>query len=84
MEGFTIPFGATPQDVIADIGSPDAVYQKSDDHMRLHTNHVHVDSTDYFYNYFHLGFDILFDGALHQAKKFVLHTNFPSHFVFNW
>lgn len=33
---------------------------------------------DYFFNYFDLGVDILFDGRLHVAKKFVLWTNLPS------
>lgn len=38
---------------------------------------------DYFYNYFALGIDILFDIQTHIVKKFILHTNFPSHYQFN-
>lgn len=37
---------------------------------------------DYFYNYFHLGIDILFDGSTHRCKKIVMHTNLPGHFDF--
>ncbi|CAG8491376.1 5506_t:CDS:10 [Ambispora leptoticha] len=37
---------------------------------------------DYFYNYFHLGFDVLFDGATHRCKKIVLHGNVPGHYDF--
>ncbi|KAG0166816.1 hypothetical protein DFQ30_006757 [Apophysomyces sp. BC1015] len=38
--------------------------------------------TDYFLNYFHLGMDILIDGALHVCKKIVLHGNIPGHYDF--
>lgn len=30
---------------------------------------------DYFFNYFELGFDLLFDGTSHKVKKIILHTN---------
>lgn len=33
---------------------------------------------DYFYNYFALGVDVLFDGVSHRARKIVLHANAPS------
>ena len=36
----------------------------------------------YFYNYFDLGVDLLFDGLEHRVIKIVLHTNFPSHHDF--
>jgi hypothetical protein len=47
--------------------------------------HPHSDLTDedYFYNYFRLGLDVLFDGEEHTVKKFILHTNFPTHPHFN-
>ncbi|CAG8627547.1 8467_t:CDS:10, partial [Paraglomus brasilianum] len=38
--------------------------------------------TDYFYNYFHLGFDVLFDGSTHRCKKVVLNGNVPGHYDF--
>ncbi|CAG8441338.1 1435_t:CDS:2 [Diversispora eburnea] len=37
---------------------------------------------DYFYNYFHLGFDVLFDGMTHRCKKIILHGNVPGHYDF--
>lgn len=40
-------------------------------------------NADYFYNYFTLGIDILFNGDTHRVKKFLLHTNFPGHYNFN-
>ncbi|RUS22068.1 hypothetical protein BC937DRAFT_90525 [Endogone sp. FLAS-F59071] len=39
-------------------------------------------ATDFFYNYFHLGIDVLFDGTLQTCKKIVLHGNVPGHFDF--
>eukprot|EP01134_Creolimax_fragrantissima_P004072 CFRG4072T1 len=39
--------------------------------------------SDYFYNYFGLGVDILFDAEKHTVKKIVLHTNLPCHFDFS-
>ena len=41
------------------------------------------EESDYFYNYFTLGIDILFDGSKHSVKKFVLHSNYPGHYDFN-
>ena len=38
---------------------------------------------DYFYNYFQIGFDLLFDVQTHRVKKIVVHTNFPGHVSFN-
>ncbi|KAI9319904.1 hypothetical protein BX666DRAFT_1917264 [Dichotomocladium elegans] len=38
--------------------------------------------TDYFFNFFHLGIDLLFDGSLHVCKKIVLHGNIPGHYDF--
>eukprot|EP01135_Chromosphaera_perkinsii_P007843 Nk52_evm35s1020 gene=Nk52_evmTU35s1020 len=39
--------------------------------------------SDYFYNYFDFGIDILFDSQRHSAKKFILHSNFPGHSDFD-
>ncbi|KAI8137434.1 hypothetical protein BJV82DRAFT_635366 [Fennellomyces sp. T-0311] len=41
-----------------------------------------LDPTDYFFNYFHLGIDILLDGAQHVCKKIILHGNIPGHYDF--
>ncbi|KAG2391791.1 hypothetical protein C9374_013276 [Naegleria lovaniensis] len=38
---------------------------------------------DYFYNYFSLGFDIMFGGSTHTVQKIILHTNVPGSVDFN-
>ncbi|RGB28930.1 hypothetical protein C1646_714696 [Rhizophagus diaphanus] len=62
---------------------------ESDDGRDLNSSSIGVedpsregDTVDYFYNYFHLGFDVLFDGVTHRCKKIVLHGNVPGHFDF--
>ena len=40
-------------------------------------------SSDYFYNYFELGIDVLFDKGSHTVKKVILHTNVPGHSEFS-
>lgn len=40
-------------------------------------------STDYFYNYYDLGIDVLFDKSTHTVKKVILHTNIPGHAEFS-
>jgi hypothetical protein len=90
----TLTFGSSPQDVLVALGAPDQIFYKLHDPMRIHRP-VAVPSRggrvieerllndDYFYNYFRLGFDILFDGEEHVIKKFVLHTNYPTDPHFN-
>jgi len=52
--------------------------------MKIHTSSYEgLFCSDYFYNFFALGVDILFDIQTHLIKKFILHTNFPSHYEFN-
>lgn len=80
-------FGDSCQDVLGALGSPHKVFYKSEDKMKIHSPspHKQVPSkcNDYFFNYFTLGVDILFDSTTHLVKKFVLHTNFPGHYNFN-
>mmetsp|Transcript_27201 Transcript_27201/g.41816 ORF Transcript_27201/g.41816 Transcript_27201/m.41816 type:complete len:410 (-) Transcript_27201:12-1241(-) len=83
IQGAKIRFGSSPQEVLSEMGSPGAVYTKIDDTVRVRIPNSDDDTGDYFYNYFQLGLDILFDGILHIVKKFVFHTNFPSHYLFN-
>ncbi|KAK6320251.1 phagosome assembly factor 1 isoform X1 [Coregonus clupeaformis] len=82
-----IYFGDSCQDVLSALGSPHKVFYKSEDKMKIHSPspHKQVPSkcNDYFFNYFTLGVDILFDSTTHLVKKFVLHTNFPGHYNFN-
>nr|PNR59519.1 hypothetical protein PHYPA_002310 [Physcomitrium patens] len=85
--GQHLPFGASPQDVWAELGRPCGIHQKQVDPMVIHSASDPRPRTalcgDYFYNYFTRGIDILFDGQTHRIKKFVLHTNFPGHTDFN-
>uniref|UniRef100_A0A3Q3X4R3 Uncharacterized protein n=1 Tax=Mola mola TaxID=94237 RepID=A0A3Q3X4R3_MOLML len=82
-----IYFGDSCQDVLSALGSPHKVFYKSEDKMKIHSPspHKQVPSkcNDYFFNYFTLGVDILFDSTNHLVKKFVLHTNYPGHYNFN-
>ncbi|XP_029378042.1 phagosome assembly factor 1 isoform X2 [Echeneis naucrates] len=83
----SIYFGDSCQDVLGALGSPHKVFYKSEDKMKIHSPspHKQVPSkcNDYFFNYFTLGVDILFDSTTHLVKKFVLHTNYPGHYNFN-
>ncbi|XP_071174921.1 phagosome assembly factor 1-like [Mytilus edulis] len=82
-----VQFGDSSQDVISALGCPGKVYYKAEDKMKIHSPYVHKrirsQCSDYFFNYFTLGVDILLDANTHQVKKFILHTNFPGHYNFN-
>jgi len=84
-EHFTkvVKFGDFSQDVLTEIGCPDRTHYKSEDKMKIHLGQKSDHITDYFYNYFNLGVDLLFDGKTHQVKKFILHTNYPGHYDFS-
>lgn len=80
-------FGDTAQEVLSALGCPSREFFKAEDKMKIHSPGAYLKSanscgSDYFFNYFTLGLDILFD-ASHRVKKFVLHTNFPGHYDFN-
>nr|XP_030858562.1 phagosome assembly factor 1 isoform X1 [Gorilla gorilla gorilla]XP_030858563.1 phagosome assembly factor 1 isoform X1 [Gorilla gorilla gorilla] len=83
----SVYFGDSCQDVLSMLGSPHKIFYKSEDKMKIHSPspHKQVPSkcNDYFFNYFTLGVDILFDANTHKVKKFVLHTNYPGHYNFN-
>ncbi|KAA0193333.1 hypothetical protein FBUS_07509 [Fasciolopsis buskii] len=80
-------FGATVQDVLSALGSPSRIFYKTEDKMQIHMpKWYRVDQprgSDYFFNYFTLGVDILVDGQTHQVIKFILHTNQPGEYTFN-
>ena len=85
----TVTFQSSVQDVLAALGAPDKVFYKEADAMQLHMDRTEsssqstVSSSDYFFNYFSMGIDFLFDQHTHFVKKIVLHSNFPCHFDFN-
>ncbi|XP_071957563.1 phagosome assembly factor 1-like [Antedon mediterranea] len=81
-----VRFGESCQDVMTALGCPSKIFYKSEDKMRIHSRRFQRDqrrSSDYFFNYFTLGLDILFDAITHRAKKFILHSNYPGHYHFN-
>lgn len=86
LRGRALLFGAMPQDVFSDFGPPEQVCVKDVDAVRIHSDGSlppRVTGPDYYYNYFHLGLDVLFDGRTHLVKKVILHTNPPTHELFS-
>ncbi|TGZ68634.1 hypothetical protein CRM22_004161 [Opisthorchis felineus] len=82
-----LSFGVSVQDVLAALGSPSRIFYKTEDKMKIHLPQSYrleqPRRSDYFFNYFTLGVDILFDARYHQVTKFVLHTNQPGEYSFN-
>jgi len=82
-----IKFGESCQDVMSSLGAPCKIYYKDEDKMKIHSKspekQLEKEESDYFYNYFTLGIDILFDGKTHTVTKLVLHNNYPGHYDFN-
>ncbi|KFB35508.1 AGAP003820-PA-like protein [Anopheles sinensis] len=68
-----ILFGDSCQDVASNLGAPSRVFFKSEDKMKIHSPSAHrrVQSkrSDFFFNYFTLGIDVLFDARTHKTKK---------------
>ncbi|CAH8631879.1 unnamed protein product [Schistosoma haematobium] len=83
----SLTFGDSVQDVLSALGSPSRVFYKTEDKMKIHLPQSHrlvqPRKSDYFFNYFPLGLDILFDAQTHEVMKFVLHTNQPGEYTFN-
>ena len=63
-------FGHSVQDVVSAIGAPARVFYKSEDKMKIHSPNAHrkaaTQKSDYFYNYFTLGF--VSSNAYHTFK----------------
>lgn len=82
-----LKFGDSVQDIMSAVGAPNRIFYKSEDKMKIHSPNAHRKSaalkSDYFYNYFLIGMDVLFDARTNRVKKFILHTNFPGHYNFN-
>lgn len=74
-----IGFDTTVQACLSDLGPPQQVFPKRDNQMKIHSSAAddehQAPAKDYFFNYFSLGFDLLFDGRVHRVKSIVLHTN---------
>ncbi|CAG5055357.1 unnamed protein product [Parnassius apollo] len=81
-----VRFGDSCQAVSRALCAPARLYYKADDKMRIPRPTARrrpPPASDYFFNYFTLGLDVLFDARTHRVKKFVLHTNYPGHYNFN-
>ncbi|KAJ6648019.1 PHAF1 protein, partial [Pseudolycoriella hygida] len=82
-----ILFGDSCQDVVGNLGAPNRVFFKSEDKMKIHSpsshRRVQTKRSDFFFNYFTLGLDVLFDARTQRCKKIILHTNYPGHYNFN-
>nr|CDS21414.1 hypothetical protein EgrG_000182500 [Echinococcus granulosus] len=82
-----VAFGDSTEDVLSALGSPSRVYYKTEDKMMIHLpqsyRKMRQQRCDYFYNYFTLGVDVLFDARTHRVITFVLHTNQPGEYAFN-
>ena len=56
----TVLFGDSVQDVVTSIGAPARIFYKDEDKMKIHSPNAHRKAaalkSDYFYNYFTLGF----------------------------
>lgn len=82
-----ILFGDSCQDITTSLGTPNSVFFKSEDKMKIHSPNAHrrpqTKRSDFFFNYFTLGIDILFDARTQRCKKILLHTNYPGHYNFN-
>src|SRR5687767_7009349 len=81
----SIPFGASVQDVISILGRPSFLSYKNQNVLTIHSPQKtdNPAQPDYFYNFFNLGLDVLFDAVSHTAKKFILRANFPTNTLFD-
>ncbi|GMR55855.1 hypothetical protein PMAYCL1PPCAC_26050, partial [Pristionchus mayeri] len=80
-----VAFGDHVTQVLATLGAPSKVFYKSDDKMSIHKGRAKETvepQPHFFFNYFSMGFDILFDFSTKCVIKFVLHTNIPGHYHF--
>ncbi|VDP15998.1 unnamed protein product [Onchocerca flexuosa] len=82
----SIFFGDTSESVLSSLGAPSKVFYTKADRMLIHrgedSKKLRGPRPNYFFNYFSLGIDILFDCITNRVQKFVLHTNLPGHFDF--
>uniref|UniRef100_A0A5K3EQ46 UPF0183 protein CG7083 n=1 Tax=Mesocestoides corti TaxID=53468 RepID=A0A5K3EQ46_MESCO len=83
----SVAFGDSVQDVLSALGSPSRIFYKTEDKMKIHLPQPYRQSrqkhSNFFYNYFSLGVDVLFDARTKRAISFVLHTNQPGEYTFN-
>ncbi|KAJ3315960.1 hypothetical protein HDV04_000168 [Boothiomyces sp. JEL0838] len=83
-QNVSLAFGQSTQDVLCELGPPQDQMAKESDKMGIHRSEETLKSSDdYFWNYFSLGIDLVFDGALHVLKKIIFHSNYMGHYMMN-
>lgn len=81
--GVVIKLGKTTcQEVLSWLHAPGATCLKHRETFGGSSSNQQQD-LDYFYNYFSLGIDLLFDGKRHVVKQAILHANLVPHAQFN-
>lgn len=83
MEDALLPFGSNAQDVVMRLGSPESVFYPGRDARLTDVTGDKDLRNVFFYNYFSLGIDVMFDTNSASVVKFVLHCNVPHHKDFN-
>lgn len=83
-KGYSINIFDDCQEVLSLLGAPADILYKKASKLGIHdpynlSQENEVAPSDYFWNYFSLGIDVLFDGHLHKVKKIILRTNSLSH-----
>ena len=85
----SVMFGDSIQDVLTAVGAPARIFYKDEDKMKIHSPNAHRKAaalkSDYFYNYFTLGFVstrnlYLYNPWLSMAQKNIYHQK---HFTTN-
>lgn len=70
------------QTIESELGSPDEIFYKSErEHVNIGKNFCDNNTigTDFYYNYYSYGVDLLFCGVTKKLKKVILHTCVPEH-----
>jgi len=75
-----VRFNDSCQNVQSELGAPDDVFYRTEQKSAATSlTALPSSGTDYFYNYFKLGMDLMFDGNTKRLRKVVLHTCRPEH-----
>lgn len=82
-ENALLPFGSNAQDVVMRLGSPENIFYPGRDARLTDITGDKDQRNVFFYNYFSLGIDVMFDTNSASVVKFVLHCNVPHHKDFN-
>lgn len=82
-EDALLPFGSNVQDVVMRLGSPESTFYPGRDARLTDVTGDKDQRNVFFYNYFSLGIDVMFDTNSASVVKFIFHCNVPHHKDFN-